>query len=192
MNLDDLYGKRFFRRRNRRHDEEIKIAQIIYQIFKPEKVFDVGCALGSYLLAFKRLGCQVLGCDKYMDNAKKYCDPEILPNLYSADAGVFWEDEVEGNFNLVEYIEVAEHLPQDNALNLVCNLCRSSSKYIFFTAAHPGQRGTGHINCREKEYWIKMFKIFGFAQDTEKELEAKENLKEFGIVKNVIVFRKII
>ena len=191
MNLNDLYGNRFFRRRNRRHNEEIEAAKIIYQTFQPERVFDVGCALGSYLLAFKRLGCEVSGCDKYFDNAKKYCDPEILPNLYGADAGLFWEDSVEERFDLVECIEVAEHLPQTNALNLVCNLCRASSKYIFFTAAQPGQRGTGHINCREKEYWIKMFNLFGFEQDVEKELEAKENLKEFGIVKNVIVFGRI-
>jgi 2-polyprenyl-3-methyl-5-hydroxy-6-metoxy-1,4-benzoquinol methylase len=187
--IDSLYGKRFFKRRVRKyHDKEIETAKIIYQIFKPKSVLDVGCALGSYLLEYKRLGCKVSGNDKYLDRAKKFCDPEILPNLYVADAGLLWE--YKEKYELVQCIEVAEHLPHSDSLNLISNICNMSSKHIFFTAAQPGQRGKGHINCMEKEYWLELFKTFGFVQDIEKEIESKDKLKDFGVVKNLIVLKK--
>jgi hypothetical protein len=28
---------------------------------------------------------------------------------------------------------------------------------VIFSAAHPGQGGSGHINCQPKEYWRKRF-----------------------------------
>ncbi|MFW6173823.1 MAG: hypothetical protein ACOC5T_08765, partial [Elusimicrobiota bacterium] len=86
-NIDSLYGRRFFKRRIRKYqDKEIKAANVIYKILKPNSVFDIGCALGSYLLEYKRLGCIVNGCDKYFNNAKKFCDPEIVNHLSELDA----------------------------------------------------------------------------------------------------------
>ena len=193
--IDKLYGNRFFKRRIKKcHNKEVNTAKVIYDMFKPKRVFDIGCALGSYLLKYKHLGCDVSGCDKYFDNAKKYCDPDISPHLYSKDAGEFWKDDVENKFDLVQCIEVAEHLPSDGSINLIHNICNAASKYVLFTAAPPGQRGTGHINCKKKEFWIRAFSTFNFIHDIEKDQKVKDallNIDGHLIIRNIMIFKKV-
>ena len=38
----------------------------------------------------------------------------------------------------------------------------SRCKYVVVTAAPPGQPGHHHVNCRPTEYWIDVFKKYGF------------------------------
>jgi hypothetical protein len=58
--------------------------------------------------------------------------------------------------------EVAGHLPKKKSQVFVRNLTQSAKRYIFFTAAHPGQWGDGHINCQSREYWIEIFRRQGW------------------------------
>lgn len=57
-------------------------------------------------------------------------------------------------------LEVAEHLPAERAEPLVAMLCRSD--VVLFSAAVPGQPGTGHVNCQPPAYWAEIFQRFGF------------------------------
>jgi len=47
---------------------------------------------------------------------------------------------------------VAEHIPKEFSESLVKNLIKLSKGFILFTAAKPGQGGTGHINCQKKNF----------------------------------------
>jgi hypothetical protein len=67
-----------------------------------------------------------------------------------------------GKFDLAMSIEVAEHILPEKSEVLVDNIVNASSKYIIFTAASPGQGGEGHINERERDFWIDLFKKRGF------------------------------
>jgi len=192
--IDKLYGNRFFKRRIKKyHDKEIILAEVIYSVFKPKSVFDIGCALGSYLLKYKALGSIVLGCDKYFEFAKKYCDKEILPFLFSLDVEEKWNLDECNKHDLVQCIEVAEHIKSESSKQFVNNVCSMSLKYILFTAAPPGQRGTGHINCKEKEFWINLFNNNGFIVDVKKQKELfkaiKNSKNSLGLVKNIIIFK---
>ena len=64
-------------------------------------------------------------------------------------------------FDLVISLEVAEHLPEETATTFVESLCRHGD-IVLFSAAVPGQGGTGHINEQWQSYWARIFKAHGF------------------------------
>lgn len=190
---DSIYTGRFFRRRIKKyHQHELEYAKIFYEAFKPKVVYDAGCALGSYLLAFKEKGCTVVGWDKYYQNAKPYCDPHIIDDLIEHDA--CQPLTVNRKSDLTLCIEVAEHIPPLSSQDLIRNICDVSNDYIIFTAAQPGQRGTGHINCRTKDFWRGLFTSFGFSRDRKRELLLKDKINlindPLGLIKNMIVLKR--
>ena len=50
----------------------------------------------------------------------------------------------------------------------------STNNIIIFTAATPDQGGTGHINCQEPAFWIKLFNKYNCYLDTNE----TENIKK--------------
>ncbi len=65
----------------------------------------------------------------------------------------------EMQFELVLSLEVAEHVPPEHTAELIERLARATSKYLVFSAARPGQGGTGHIDdsSHSREWWIDQF-----------------------------------
>lgn len=158
---EDLYNRRFFRRRIRRyHDDQIVIAKCFYEILGPKSVLDVGCGIGSYLCGFKEVGCEVTGLDRYMNEAIGCADPSIREHLHKQDCGELFN--LGRKFDLVICIEVAEHIAPEKSEILIENIATHAKSKILFSAAVPNQRGTGHINCREQEFWVNLFNRHGF------------------------------
>jgi SAM-dependent methyltransferase len=129
--------------------------------FSPTSVIDTGCGSGLYLQAFVQQGveahgvelsaaalgrCRAIGLDVRKHDLTK---GEPLP--WTAD--------------LVYSIEVAEHLAAKYARNFVATITGAARKIAVLTAAHPGQGGANHINCRPREYWIRLFAERGFEYD---------------------------
>ena len=77
---------------------------------------------------------------------------------------------LEQKYDCAISIEVAEHIPTQFSEKLVENLTNATDNVIIFTAAKPGQGGTGHINCQPKKFWLDLFAKKGFYlhNDTEK------------------------
>ncbi len=65
-------------------------------------------------------------------------------------------------FDLVQSLEVAEHLPADKADLFVDNLVRHGD-VILFSAAVPHQGGEHHVNEQPPEYWRTRFQERGYA-----------------------------
>lgn len=65
-------------------------------------------------------------------------------------------------FDLVQSLEVAEHLPADKADLFVDNLARHGD-VILFSAAVPHQGGEHHVNEQHPEYWRRRFQTRGYA-----------------------------
>lgn len=65
-------------------------------------------------------------------------------------------------FDLVQTLEVAEHLPADKAELFVDNLVRHGD-VILFSAAVPHQGGEHHVNEQPPEYWRAKLKARGYA-----------------------------
>ena len=64
-------------------------------------------------------------------------------------------------FDLVQSLEVAEHLPAAKAAGFVDNLVRHGD-VILFSAAVPHQGGEHHVNEQPPEYWRKLFAERGY------------------------------
>ena len=172
--LKSLYDDGFFMR-NKRDKEipNINIATILKESLDFNSVFDLGCGIGTYLDTFLKKGCnKVLGFEYGIEFSKNYMSKDILPFVSFGD--VTKKIKINEKYDCGMSIEVAEHIPQEFSDALVDNLVDNTINVIIFTAAPPGQGGTGHINCQPKEFWIEKFEKKGWILSI-KETEAIKN-----------------
>lgn len=121
---------------------------------------DFGCGLGCDVAMMASQGLKVYGLDG---------SEELRPYLlFHGDyrVGDLQEQLDLEPVDLVWCREVAEHLPAGHAPTLVANVARHC-RVCYFTAAHPGQIGSGHVNCQPREYWIDLFANEGMGVDVE-------------------------
>jgi SAM-dependent methyltransferase len=123
-------------------------------------VLDVGCARGTWLRAWQEAGVDdVLGVDG------SYVDPTTLAipkeRFFAADLSKSFD--LGRRFDLVQSLEVAEHIPARSADCFIENLVRHSNGIILFSAAPPGQGGEFHVNEQPYDYWREKFARCGFA-----------------------------
>ena len=134
------------------------IVPMVREFIKPKLVMDIGCGLGTWLSVWKKYGAEVLGVDgDYVNREMLYIDKEEFISANLAENYV----EVDGKFDLVESLEVAEHLPESRAREFVRNLTEISD-VVLFSAAIPFQGGTNHINEQWQSYWADIFAEFGY------------------------------
>jgi hypothetical protein len=117
-------------------------------------IIDVGCGIGTWLQAFQKAGVpDILGVDGEYVNTSNLLIPV---NLFQG-RNLSEPFNITRVFDLAVSLEVAEHLPPERASGFVGDLCRLAP-YVLFSAAIPGQSGTGHINERWQTYWADLFK----------------------------------
>jgi SAM-dependent methyltransferase len=123
----------------------------------PRSVLDVGCGQGAWLAVWHRAGVVVHGIDgDYVDRQRLLVDQDS----FSA-CDLRQEFELQRRFDLVQCLEVAEHLPPSSAGALVASLCRHSDM-VLFSAAPPGQGGENHVNEQSYGFWRDRFAEQGF------------------------------
>ena len=174
-------------------DWENKVGKYLYDELKSNSVLDLGCGVGSYLEGFFNAGCRdLLGIELNFDKAKKYIVDNIFSFIIEGDATT--DLNLNRKFDCVVSFEVGEHIEPDGTEMFIDNLTLYSNRYIILTTASPGQRGTGHINLRNKDFWIKSITVKGFLY--RKDLVEKYRIawKKFNVEKyilnNLMVFRK--
>lgn len=124
----------------------------------PRSVLDVGCGAGAWLAAYRRLG---VPCGVGVDG--DYLDPSMLmidETSFEA-ANIANPLDLRTQFDLVQCLEVAEHVPASASETLLDNIARHG-KQVLFSAAVPGQGGENHINERPREYWRDRFAARGY------------------------------
>ena len=153
-------------------------------------VVDFGCGTGVYVSEWRRLGLEALGFE-YSAKARRIAKERMGVEVGGFDLAAFAG--AGRSFDLATSFEVAEHLPPHLGERLVDVCCRSAPAVVF-SAAHPGQRGQGHIHLQPKAYWIERFAARGFrlqAADTKRlEAELRASLSRgFWLADNVAVYR---
>ena len=129
------------------------IVPLIQEALHPRSVVDFGCGRGTWLDVWKAHGAlEVVGVDgEYVDLAEIAIDESefrVRDLATTVDLGQ--------HFDLVESLEVAEHLPDSRAGTFVADLCRHGD-VVLFGAAPPGQGGEHHINEQPYGYWRALF-----------------------------------
>lgn len=133
------------------------VVPIVMDLLHPKTVVDIGCGEGVWLSAFQSAGCDILGVDgAYVEHQL------VIPreNFVARDLSVDWALPPI-DCDLAVSLEVAEHLPAACAEEFVHKLC-ALSDVVLFSAAIPGQGGTGHVNEQWPWYWTTFFRDEGY------------------------------
>jgi SAM-dependent methyltransferase len=140
-----------------RRSARVVVKMLLEQI-PVHAVLDVGCGRGAWLAEWRKQGVtDVLGVDG------SYVEPATLeiPQTQFQAANLAEPLDLGRKFDLVESLEVAEHIPERSADIFVQNLV-AHGDLILFSAAPPGQGGEYHVNEQEYGYWRQKFAQFGY------------------------------
>src|SRR5260370_20807230 len=181
-----LYDDEFY---SRKIDQSLQsariVAPLVMRLAKIGSVIDVGCGLGGWLLAFAENGVPLLkGIDgSYVDRSSLYMPPECFTAMDLTEL-----IKIDQHFDLALCLEVAEHLPDRFSTQLVRGLT-DLAPIVLFSAAVPGQGGTGHVNEQWPEYWRNLFKERGFAMlDPIRPIVREDHRIEWWYRQNMVMF----
>jgi SAM-dependent methyltransferase len=152
------YSREFFENREDSLRSARAVVPIVLDWIKPKRVIDVGCGVGSWLKAFAENGVtQFTGIDgDYVDR-----NLLVIPRDRFVAADLTKPLNIDGSFDLVVSLEVAEHLPESAAITFVDSLT-SLGPVVLFSAAIPLQGGANHLNEQWPDYWVRLFAVRGF------------------------------
>lgn len=146
-----------------RHEKTVhsanKILSVVLDVLPNiRSAVDVGCGIGTWLSVLKEKGVEEIygldgdWVDKDLLEISKDCfTPTDLSQAFTLDQ----------KCDLALTLEVAEHLPEASANNFVRSITNLSD-FILFSAAIPQQGGRSHVNEQWLEYWMGLFKEYGF------------------------------
>ena len=158
--IKEIYNEKFY---NNQSDSSYKSAKIILPIlfnhYKPNSIIDVGCGIGTWLKAAKELGInKFVGIDgneieeDFLLVSRKYIKIDNLETHKNIN---------NEKYDLAISVEVAEHLHNNCSVHFVETLT-SYSDVVLFSAAIPYQGGEHHINCNPPQFWVDIFKKYGY------------------------------
>lgn len=192
---EKLYTRRFFMKLQRVRPWQVIIGENIANTYKINSVVDFGCGLGFYLEGMLKGGAtNIKGFEYLFPIAKEFIPKEIISYI---EYGNLMEKINCGIFDCAMSIEVAEHLLPEKSDVFLDNLTNASVKYIVFSAAQPGQGGTGHINEQPHKYWIDKLETKGFMYSQDDTLAVRDffnklpfHTKYISVMKRQMLFFK--
>jgi 2-polyprenyl-3-methyl-5-hydroxy-6-metoxy-1,4-benzoquinol methylase len=160
-----------------------RLADYMNANYHNKKFVDIGCGPGIYVESLRTAGEDAVGFDT---------DARVRDKKHLVQASLF---DLNYPGDVVFCLEVAEHLPESKADDIVASMQRNLNKdgMLVWTAAKPEQGGHGHINCQPKEYWEQKFIDAGMCRDLDEENKLLEFIKSgphMGwFVNNLMVLR---
>lgn len=160
--MSNYYNQEYFKSEIFDYDYSA-IADAIIGQYDPKSVIEFGCGNGDLSRAFAEKGIRVEAIDGYA--TPDFGNNDLIRftkvNLNNADEVEKFLASLQGSFDVAFSSEVGEHL--DPAVSpLLIKWMTAVSDTVIFSSAVPEQGGDGHINCRPREYWHKIFKQHGF------------------------------
>ena len=179
-NLDKAYDKGFFGWDNNAPQQKVLAEYFVPKIinyFNPKYVLDVGCATGQWLDEYRKYNIKTKGIEG-SSNAWEIMSEETKKVVKQWDLrDVVEEDEEDYNIDFVQSFEVAEHIESVYADIFIHHLIKDDPDVILLTAALPDQAGHHHVNCQEREYWMKKMKDNGYLFDQ----DLLNEIKSWGV-----------
>ena len=140
-----------------RHSAHVILA-ILFEVFTPKSMLDVGCGLGTWISVAREMGVgNVRGIDGVWLDKTRLRVPEELVQVCDLEKPF----SLGRRYDLVSCLEVAEHLDGNAARDFVSCLC-AHGDVLLFSAAIPFQGGHHHVNEQWPDYWRKLFQEQGY------------------------------
>ena len=126
--------------------------------YEVKSIIDIGCGPGGM-----KVLCDSLNVDWYGIDG----DPEVMKTtdhslLYDFTQGT---PVIDREFDLAWSTEFLEHIEEKYIPNFLPLF--QKAKIVCCSAGLPGWPGHNHVNCQPPEYWIDVFKDYGFEYDGE-------------------------
>lgn len=183
------FGMRRLRARERYRPDYQIVARAILRLLDFDTIYDVGCANGFLLTEFHAAGKCVRGIDISPD-IKEAVGPDLVDRVEVGDFAA-----ARGQADLVCCVEVAEHIRPERSIDLVNTLAALATRWMYFSAAPPGQLGRGHINCRPHAEWLGWLRERGWEVDEAMTAELRRDLgqvrRALWLQRNSFVMRPI-
>ena len=157
--LDKSYTESFFGWGDNAAQQKVLAEYFVPKIienFNPKYVFDVGCGTGQWLDEYRKYNVLTKGVEGSRNAFIEMSDG-------TKEVVLEWDlrdkiGEEDYNIDFVQSFEVAEHIEEDYANVFIHNLIKDDPDIVLLTAAPPEQHGFHHVNCQEREYWMKKMK----------------------------------
>ena len=162
--------------------ENLKYFMLKYEI---KNFLDLGCGTAFYARELVKIG--LIG-DAYDGNP---FTKELSDNF----AGII---DLSKSFNLdrqydcVISLEVGEHIPVEYEQVFIENIIKHSKKFIILSWAIPGQPGTGHVNCRDNDYIIRILNKNNYKYMFDETQIFRKNISKYNFFKNTIMIFELI
>ncbi len=152
----------------------------------PESLLDIGCGQGHLVDISTNLGVCAEGFDLFVDYSRSSCSISSY-NLMDRNSRRIYP------MDMVLCWEVAEHIPIEYSDHLCDMLSSCTLKHLLFSAATPGQGGSGHVNEQPYEYWVDKFQFRGLSLDEEMTVRLRSVFTQVAPAcwwygKNIMVF----
>jgi len=129
------------------------VARLILGEIKIKSLLDVGSGHGAWAAEWMKAGvADIIAVDG--DYVRR--DQLAIPADRFVAHDLATPLDLGRRFELVQSLEVAEHLPAASAAGFVDNLVRHGD-VILFSAAVPHQGGEHHVNEQPPQYWRELF-----------------------------------
>jgi SAM-dependent methyltransferase len=157
--MHETYSESYYEHIERGSLESAReVVPLLLTFIQPARVLDVGCGTGAWLHVLQQHGISdVWGVDTtnvprsaLLIPEDRFIQTDSVPRFAAP-----------GVFDLVISVEVAEHLPAETADEFVKTLT-DYGPAILFSAAIPGQGGTGHVNEHWPDYWAEKFQTHDY------------------------------
>jgi hypothetical protein len=134
------------------------VAKLLLGELKVDSLLDVGSGHGAWAAEWSKAGVAKVVA---VDGAYVQPDQLVIPARSFKAHDLSTPLQLKRRFDLVQSLEVAEHLSPEHADIFVDNLTRHGD-VILFSAAVPHQGGEHHVNEQPPEYWRAKFAERGY------------------------------
>ncbi len=169
----DSYTLEWYRRRSRSkkgpHQSGRHLADVVYEMFHPRNCIDLGGGTFSFANRLAERGVLVTATG-YPACCSEFAGPDI--RFLAADLSK--PIALRRRFEMVTSWEVFEHIPEKFERVLVRTVTQLAQRWALLSI-DPSTWGHGHVNCKSKGYWRKLFGEAGliFEPQITKELSIK-------------------